>query len=87
MGCEARMIGSADELDPAWLAGKRRVGVTAGASAPERLVEALVTRLRSLGVDRVQTLDGVRENMTFPLPKGLAPGAADANGAADAQPG
>ena len=85
MGCEARMIGSADELDPAWLAGKRRVGVTAGASAPERLVESLVTRLRSLGVDRVQSLDGVRENMTFPLPKGLAPGAADANDAADAQ--
>jgi 4-hydroxy-3-methylbut-2-enyl diphosphate reductase len=72
MGCEARMIGSADELDPAWLEGRRCVGVTAGASAPERLVQALLARLEALGVDDVRALDGVRENMTFPLPKGLA---------------
>ena len=72
MGCEARMIGSATELDPAWLSGKRRVGVTAGASAPERLVEELLARLRALGVDGVHALEGVRENMTFPLPKGLS---------------
>ncbi|HLS54665.1 MAG TPA: 4-hydroxy-3-methylbut-2-enyl diphosphate reductase [Zeimonas sp.] len=72
MGCEARMIGSAAELDPAWLAGKRRVGVTAGASAPERLVEELLARLKTLGVGSVRALEGVRENMTFPLPKGLA---------------
>ena len=72
MGCEARMIGSADELDPAWLAGRRCVGVTAGASAPERLVQALLARLEALGVGSVHALDGVRENMTFPLPKGLA---------------
>jgi len=72
MGCEARMIGSAAELDPRWLAGKRRVGVTAGASAPERLVEELLARLQALGVDGVHALEGVRENMTFPLPKGLA---------------
>jgi 4-hydroxy-3-methylbut-2-enyl diphosphate reductase len=72
MGCEARMIGSAVELDPAWLTGKRRVGVTAGASAPERLVEELLARLETLGVGCVHALEGVRENMTFPLPKGLA---------------
>jgi 4-hydroxy-3-methylbut-2-enyl diphosphate reductase len=72
MGCEARMIGSAAELDPAWLAGKHRVGVTAGASAPERLVQDLLKRLEVLGVNSVRALDGVRENMTFPLPKGLA---------------
>ena len=72
MGCEARMIGAADELDPAWLAGKRCVGVTAGASAPERLVEELLARLKTLGVVSVHALQGVRENMTFPLPKGLA---------------
>lgn len=65
------MIGSAAELDPAWLAGKRCVGVTAGASAPEELVQALLARLRALGVDSVQPLDGVRETMVFPLPKGL----------------
>lgn len=71
MGCEARLIGSADELDPAWLAGRRRIGVTAGASAPERLVQALVARLQELGVARVKTLDGIEENVQFPLPKGL----------------
>ncbi|MEB2350174.1 MAG: 4-hydroxy-3-methylbut-2-enyl diphosphate reductase [Burkholderiaceae bacterium] len=71
MGCEARMIGSAAELDPAWLAGKHRIGVTAGASAPERLVQDLLARLEALGVRSVRPLHGVRENMTFPLPKGL----------------
>jgi 4-hydroxy-3-methylbut-2-enyl diphosphate reductase len=72
IGCEARMIGSAAELDPAWLTGKRRIGVTAGASAPEVLVEQLIARLRELGVASVRTLPGAVENMTFPLPKGLA---------------
>jgi 4-hydroxy-3-methylbut-2-enyl diphosphate reductase len=72
MGCEARLIGSADQFDPAWLEGRRRIGVTAGASAPEVLVEQVVARLRSLGVRSVRTLDGVEEKVTFPLPKGLA---------------
>ena len=72
MGKEARLIGSADELDPAWLVGKRRIGITAGASAPEVLVQALVERLRLLGVARVQTLDGIKEEVQFPLPKGLS---------------
>ena len=72
MGKEARLIGSADELDPAWLLGKRRLGITAGASAPEVLVQALVERLRLLGVARVQTLDGIKEEVQFPLPKGLS---------------
>ena len=71
MGKEARLIGSADELDPSWLAGKRRIGITAGASAPEVLVQALVERLRLLGVSRVHTLDGIEERVHFPLPKGL----------------
>ncbi|HRO61656.1 MAG TPA: 4-hydroxy-3-methylbut-2-enyl diphosphate reductase [Burkholderiaceae bacterium] len=71
IGCEARMIGSADELDPAWLVGKRRIGVTAGASAPEVLVEALLDRLRELGVRNVRSLPGAEETMVFPLPKGL----------------
>ena len=74
MGREARLIGSAAELDPAWLVGRRRIGVTAGASAPELLVQALVTRLRELGVGRVQVLDGIEEHVQFPLPKGLSGG-------------
>lgn len=76
MGKEARLIGSADQLDPAWLVGKRRIGITAGASAPEVLVQALVERLRLLGVARVHTLDGIEERVHFPLPKGLV-GTAD----------
>jgi len=75
MGREARLIGSAAELDPAWLVGKRRIGVTAGASAPEVLVRQLVERLRELGINRVQALDGIEEHVQFPLPKGLSGGA------------
>jgi len=71
MGCEARLIGSADELDPRWLDGRQRVGVTAGASAPERLVVELVERLKSLGASRVRALPGIEEHTSFPLPKGL----------------
>jgi 4-hydroxy-3-methylbut-2-enyl diphosphate reductase len=72
LGCESRMIGSADELVPAWLEGCKRIGITAGASAPEILVDQLVERLRGLGVKSVRRLDGVQEKMTFPLPKGLS---------------
>jgi 4-hydroxy-3-methylbut-2-enyl diphosphate reductase len=72
MGCESRLIGSADQLDPAWVTGRKRIGVTAGASAPEVLVEQVVQRLRELGVRSVRTLDGVEEQVTFPLPKGLS---------------
>ena len=71
MGCDARLIGSADELDPAWLAGRRCVGVTAGASAPEVLVQALIARLKELGARSVRTLSGIEEHTSFPLPKGL----------------
>jgi 4-hydroxy-3-methylbut-2-enyl diphosphate reductase len=70
-GCEARMIGSAQELDPAWLEGRKRIGVTAGASAPELLVTELVEHLREHGVGAVRKLDGVEEKMTFPLPREL----------------
>jgi 4-hydroxy-3-methylbut-2-en-1-yl diphosphate reductase len=72
MGCAAYMIGSAVELDPAWVQGKKRIGVTAGASAPEVLVNELVERLKQLGVKQVSTLPGVEEHISFPLPKGLA---------------
>jgi 4-hydroxy-3-methylbut-2-enyl diphosphate reductase len=67
------MVDSAEQIDPAWLAGKQRIGVTAGASAPEILVQQVVARLKSLGGISVRELDGVEENVTFPLPKGLNP--------------
>ncbi len=68
----AHMVDSADEVQAGWIAGKRRVGVTAGASAPERLVAEVVTRLRELGAVRVQELEGIEEHVTFPMPRGLA---------------
>jgi 4-hydroxy-3-methylbut-2-enyl diphosphate reductase len=75
-GIAAYMVDHAGELDPQWIAGKNRVGVTAGASAPEILVEALIERLKSLGATRVTQIDGISENVTFHLPKALsaAPG-------------
>jgi 4-hydroxy-3-methylbut-2-enyl diphosphate reductase len=71
-GAESYMVDNAGQIDPAWVEGKSRIGVTAGASAPEILVQQVVDRLRSLGVSAVRELDGVEENVIFPLPKGLA---------------
>ncbi len=68
----AYMVDNASELDPAWLAGRPRVGVTAGASAPEVLVEEVLARLRVLGAKSVRPLEGVEENVVFPMPRGLA---------------
>ena len=73
LGAEARMVDRAGELRPEWLAGKRRVGVTAGASAPEVLVREVIARLQELGADRVEELKGAVEKVVFPLPRGLAP--------------
>lgn len=72
LGVPARLIDSADDLDPAWLEGRPRIGVTAGASAPEHLVKQLTDRLRDAGAVSVRTLSGVEENVSFPLPKGLS---------------
>jgi 4-hydroxy-3-methylbut-2-enyl diphosphate reductase len=71
LGVEALLIGSAEELDAERVRGRLRIGVTAGASAPEVLVEELVERLRELGAGEVQRLDGLEEHVRFPLPKGL----------------
>ncbi len=71
LGVPAYMVDNATELQPEWVAGKKIVGVTAGASAPEVLVQAVVERLRSLGANSVSTLDGIPERVTFPLPKGF----------------
>jgi 4-hydroxy-3-methylbut-2-enyl diphosphate reductase len=72
-GAESRMIDRADELRPEWLAGKQRIGVTAGASAPEVLVQEVIARLKAMGAKNVRALTGVVEKVVFPLPKGLAP--------------
>lgn len=70
-GVPAWLVDNADAIDPAWLEGKRRIGVTAGASAPEILVDAVIHRLTALGAGSVRTLDGVPEKVVFPLPKEL----------------
>ncbi len=71
LGTSSYMIDSADELQAHWLEGAQRVGVTAGASAPEVLVRDVVQRLKALGAVSVRTLDGITETVKFPLPKGL----------------
>jgi 4-hydroxy-3-methylbut-2-en-1-yl diphosphate reductase len=70
-GSEAHLIDGAEHIDPAWIAGKRRIGVTAGASAPEVLVQGVLARLKALGAGRVEELSGEPENMVFALPKEL----------------
>lgn len=71
-GAAAYMVDNASQIDPRWLDGKTRIGVTAGASAPEILVEAVIERLKELGAKSVRALAGVEENVTFPMPKGLS---------------
>jgi len=71
-GAAAYLIDDAQSIDPAWLRDCRRVGVTAGASAPEILVQEVVQRLKALGAASVRTLPGEPEGVAFPLPKGLA---------------
>ncbi len=73
-GCAAYLVDKADDLRPEWIAGKRAIGVTAGASAPEVLVDEVVRRLRELGARRVHELEGIDEHVTFPLPREVAPG-------------
>jgi 4-hydroxy-3-methylbut-2-enyl diphosphate reductase len=71
-GVESYMVDDASQIDAAWTEGKIRIGVTAGASAPEVLVQQVITRLRAMGAASVRELDGVQEHVTFPLPKGLS---------------
>src|SRR5690606_9788391 len=70
-GVPAWLVENAEAIDPNWLEGKRRIGVTAGASAPEVLVKSVIERVRELGGATVRTLDGVQEEVVFPLPKDL----------------
>jgi 4-hydroxy-3-methylbut-2-enyl diphosphate reductase len=71
LGADAYMVDTADDLRPEWFEGKRRVGLTAGASAPEVLVQAVVARLRALGAASVRSVVGTPERVHFPLPMGL----------------
>jgi 4-hydroxy-3-methylbut-2-enyl diphosphate reductase len=70
-GTPRYMVDHADELQPQWLHGKSRIGLTAGASAPDILVQQVITRLREMGAVSVRTLAGIQETVKFPLPKGL----------------
>jgi 4-hydroxy-3-methylbut-2-enyl diphosphate reductase len=71
LGTPAYMVDSAADLEPAWFEGTQKVGLTAGASAPDVLVQEVIQRLRDLGAVSVRTLDGIQETIKFPLPKGL----------------
>jgi len=70
-GAESYMVDTAAELKSEWFEGKTRVGLTAGASAPDILVQEVIARMRALGAVSVRTLDGIQETIKFPLPKGL----------------
>jgi 4-hydroxy-3-methylbut-2-enyl diphosphate reductase len=71
LGKPAYMVDSAVDLKPTWFEGVQKVGLTAGASAPDVLVQEVIQRLRGMGVVSVRTLDGIQETIKFPLPKGL----------------
>lgn len=71
MECEAYLIDGAEQIQPQWLDGKQVVGVTAGASAPEVLVQQVIDGLKALGSVEIEELDGIPENITFSLPKEL----------------
>jgi 4-hydroxy-3-methylbut-2-enyl diphosphate reductase len=72
MGAQAYMVDRAEDLRAEWIAGKRRVGVTAGASAPQVLVDELMARLKELGAQSVRALPGITEGVVFTLPRELA---------------
>jgi 4-hydroxy-3-methylbut-2-en-1-yl diphosphate reductase len=71
LGVPAWLVDSAADIQPQWLEGKSRIGITAGASAPEILVEQVIARLKQLGTSDVAPLEGLQETVSFPLPKGL----------------
>ncbi|MBB2484062.1 4-hydroxy-3-methylbut-2-enyl diphosphate reductase [Mitsuaria sp. WAJ17] len=71
LGTPAYMVDGAEDLKAAWFEGRQRVGLTAGASAPDVLVQAVIARLRDLGATAVRSLPGVEEHVRFPLPLGL----------------
>ncbi|WP_034296758.1 4-hydroxy-3-methylbut-2-enyl diphosphate reductase [Herbaspirillum sp. RV1423] len=79
-GIPAYMVDNAELINADWLVGKQRIGVTAGASAPEVLVQAVIDRLKEGSKRSVRILDGIEESVTFPMPKGLGSGRSVSNG-------
>jgi 4-hydroxy-3-methylbut-2-enyl diphosphate reductase len=77
LGTDSYMVDSADELQAAWFEGRQRVGLTAGASAPEILVRQVIDRIKALGAVSVRKMAGIEETVKFPLPKGLRLDATD----------
>jgi 4-hydroxy-3-methylbut-2-enyl diphosphate reductase len=71
IGASAYMVDGASDLRAEWIAGKRRVGVTAGASAPEILVQEVIDKLRELGARNIRQLEGTQERVVFPIPREL----------------
>ncbi len=71
-GIESYLIDGPESIDPAWLQGRSRIGISAGASAPERLVQQVIKRLKELGAVSVRNMEGLEEHVSFPLPKELS---------------
>ncbi len=71
LGVPAYLVDDETGIEPQWIEGKSRIGITAGASAPEILVKRVTERLKKLGATEVAPLDGLQEKVSFPLPKGL----------------
>ena len=71
LGVVSYMVDHPGQLNPEWFVGKKRIGLTAGASAPESLAQSIIDRIKELGPKSVRPLEGIVENTTFPLPKGL----------------
>jgi len=72
IGVAAYLVDGAASIDPAWLEGRQRIGITAGASAPEVLVQQVINRVKELGAVSVRTMPGLEESVAFPLPKELS---------------
>ena len=72
LGAAAYLVDGADAIDAAWLQGRQRIGITAGASAPEVLVQQVIERVKELGAVSVRTMQGLEENVAFPLPRELS---------------
>lgn len=73
LGIDAYMVDNETELNPAWFDSKAKVGITAGASAPDVLVQRVISKIQEFGADSVTAMDGIEENVIFSLPKGLLP--------------
>jgi 4-hydroxy-3-methylbut-2-enyl diphosphate reductase len=73
VGTPSFMVDDASEIQSEWFEGRSKVGLTAGASAPDILVQAVIARIREMGAVSVRQLDGIQETIKFPLPKGLKP--------------